>query len=170
MSFRNNTCSVLAIVFMTALLATLGCHRTFKDFASHVNMADPAAAGQLHVGFYPIESKAWRWTRRKFSVLLKPPPGSEHRGGELRLHLYISAGQFQKLGPMTLGADAGGYPLTPETFSAAGPYIYARDMPPQVLDTNLLPIEFSFDKAAAPSETDARELAAVVSSVEIQSK
>jgi hypothetical protein len=171
MSHLSQLYSLVPLFLLTVIsVISPGCHRSFKDPVSQLNMADALIADQLDTGFYPAESNAWRWTMRKFSVLLKPPSGSERAGARLRLHLYISASQIQRLGPMTLSADAGGYSLAPETFSLAGPYIYTRDVPPAALDTNIVPVKFSFDKAAAPSETDARELAAVVSSVELQLK
>ncbi len=168
--FINRCCLASSVLFATTVVIPAGCHRTFKEPSSQINMADVAQAGQLSAGFYPPESNAWRWTMRKFSVLLRPPDNSENRGASLRLHLYISASQLQKLGPMTLRADAGGYPLSPETFAVAGPYVYTRDVPAGALATNILPIKFSFDKASPSSATDARELAAVVSAVELQPK
>jgi hypothetical protein len=171
MSQRNGPYSLVVLVAIVAILpVTTGCHRTFKEPASQINMADPVTSGQLNSGFYTIESNTWRWTARKFSVMLKPPSGSGQRGAILRLHLYISAGQLQTLGPMTLSTNAGGYSLDPQTFSVAGPYVYSRDVPAPALDTNILPVKFCFDKAATPSDTDARQLAAVVTSVELQTK
>ena len=171
MSYRNQPYSLVTISTMTALSAlSPACHRTFKEPVSQIRMTDPATSSQLNNGFYPVESNAWRWTARKFSVTLKPPPGSEERGAKLRLQIFISASQLQKLGPMTLCTDAGGYPLDPQTFSVPGPYTYSRDVPASALDTNILPVKFSFDKATPPSDTDARELAAVVTSVELQPK
>ncbi len=121
-------------------------------------------------GFYGLEAKSWRWTARQFAVVLSPPPGSDRKGAQLRMRLVIPEGQIQKLGPMTLSTDVDDRTLDPETFSKGGNYDYVRDVPADVLRTNLAPIIFSFDKAAAPSAGDGRELAAIVTEISLLSK
>ena len=153
-----------------ALAFSLACHRSNKGPSSVINVADPATANQLLSGFYNVESNRWRWTNQDFSVALKPPPGGEQKGATLRLHLFIPDSQLKKLGPMTLSAELDGHPLGPETFSEEGSYIYARDIPGDALRSDLIPVTFSLDKAAPPSAQDSRELGAVVTSIELQSK
>jgi hypothetical protein len=71
---------------------------------------------------------------------------------------------------MTLKAKVSGKDLEPETFTKPGSYTYTRDLPPSVVDTNLVPVNFVLDKAALPSTTDGRELGAVVTGVGLETK
>ncbi len=87
---------------------------------------------------------AWRWTGPDFAVALAPPPSPPH-GARLLLRLYFPETQIQKLGPMTLTAFVDGQPLAPETYDKGGSYDFVRDVPACFLDTNVLPITFSFD-------------------------
>lgn len=146
------------------LVVLAGCHRV-KAPASVVHTDDPATAGQLLSGFYRVEGSgrdnAWRWTGSDFSVALAPPQVAPH-GTQLRLRLYFPETQIQKLGPMTLTASIDGEPLASETYSQGGSYDFIRDVPACFLDTNVLPISFSFDRYLPKSETDPRDLGAVV--------
>ncbi len=146
------------------LLLLAGCHRV-KSPASVVHMGDPAAADQLMSGFYSIEGgagdKAWRWSGPDFAVALAPPPAAP-QGARLLLRLYFPETQIQKLGPMTLTAFVDGEPLPPETYDKGGSYDFVRDVPACFLDTNVLPITFSFDRYSPKTETEGRDLAAVV--------
>ena len=76
-----------------------------------INMADPCTATQLVSGFHDVEAHAWRWTMRKFAVVLKPPVGSAEKGAMLRFRLFISDDQFNRSGPITLSADVDGHQL-----------------------------------------------------------
>lgn len=133
-------------------------------------MADPAHSDQLISGFYSVEKDKWRWTAQKFTVGLGPPPGCAQRGAKLVLNLYIPDNQIEKLGPLTLRAEAAGRSLDSETFTKSGSYTYSRDLPASLVDTNLVPVNFSFDKASLPSDTDGRELGAVVTGVSLETK
>jgi hypothetical protein len=121
-------------------------------------------------GFHALEANSWRWTARNFAVTLLPPPGADRKGALLRLRLVIPDGQIEKLGPMTLSADVDDRTLNPQTFSKGGDYDYVRDVPADVLRTNLAPVIFTFDKALAPSLGDGRELAAIVTEIALLSK
>lgn len=148
-----------------------GCHHAVrKQPLSTLHMADPAAAGQLVTGFYGVESNSWRWTAKRFVVTLLPPKGSDVRGGLLRMHIVIPDAQFKRLGPVTVSVDADDINLESQTFPAAGDYNYLSEVPASILRTNLLPVIFTLDKAAAPSTTDGRELGAVVSEISLQTK
>jgi hypothetical protein len=137
-------------------------------------MDDPSTANQLISGFYDVEGgagdNAWRWTGPDFSVALRPPSGAAQRGARLQLRLYFPEAQIQKLGPMTLAAFIDGEPLAPETYIQGGSYEYVRDIPACFLDTNVLPIRFSFDPYLPHSATDGRDLAAVVSMAALEAK
>jgi hypothetical protein len=140
---------------ITSLLASsmcfAGCH-VRQAISSDLKMSDPIIEKQLLGGFYEVEDGQWRWTARRFGVALKPPEGSDRTGSTLNLKLFIPESQIQKLGPMTLSADAGDVTLAPETFAQAGSFLYSRDIPPDLLRTNLLPVVFSFNKALEPPD------------------
>jgi hypothetical protein len=59
--------------------------------------------------------------------------------------------------------------LPPETYSKGGTYIFAREIPKNLMATSILPVRFSFDKALPPYKADGRELAAIVTGIELQS-
>ncbi len=71
---------------------------------------------------------------------------------------------------MTLSADAGGYKLPPETYAEAGNFTYSRHLDPAAVETNILPVKFSFDIATKPSASEARELGAVITSAGLSVK
>jgi hypothetical protein len=154
------------------LLLLAGCHR-IKAPASVVRMGDPATANQLMSGFYGVEGRggddAWRWTGADFSLALAPPPAAQH-GARLLLRLYLPETQIQKLGPMTLTAFVDGEPLAPETYDKGGSYDFVREVPACFLQTNALPIRFSLDPYSPHSETDGRDLGAVVLMASLEAK
>jgi hypothetical protein len=132
-------------------------------------MGDLSTANQLISGFYSVEGDGWRWTGPDFALALAPPPTAQH-GARLLLRLYFPETQIQKLGPMTLTAFVDGEPLAPETFDKSGSYDFVRDVPGCFLDTNVLPITFSFDPYSPESETDGRDLGAVVLRAALEGK
>ncbi len=157
------TSTLVFVLFFSA------CHKKPSlSFASDLKMSDPNAARQLIAGFYQLEQNQWRWAMRRFAVVLKPPPGSERTGAILQLKLFIPESHIEELGSITLSADVGELSLTPETFTKGDSFTYRRVVPPSSIGPNLLPVVFSFDKALEPSQTDGRELAAVVSEVSLQ--
>jgi hypothetical protein len=160
-------------VWPAALLLLLaGCHRVNAP-ASVIRMADPAVSNQLISGFYGVEGSgadnAWRWTGADFSLALAPPPQAQN-GAHLLLRLYFPETQIQKLGPMTLTAFVDGKPLAPETYDKGGSYDFVREIPACLLDTNVLPIAFSFDPYSPKSDADGRDLGAVVLMAALEAK
>jgi hypothetical protein len=156
--------SVLPVV---VIFTSLGCHRV-KEPLSSFQLSDVSASNQLLSGFWWLESNSWRWTAREFSAALLPPDNAEGRGATLHLHLFIPDSQIQLLGPMTLTARIDGSTLPSETFSQGGSYTFTREIPKELLVTSILPVKFSFDKACPPEKSDGRELAAIVSGIELQ--
>jgi hypothetical protein len=136
-------------------------------------MDDPAATGQLTKGFYAVEGQgggnAWRWTGPDFSVALAPPPVAR-QGARLLLRLYFPETQIQKLGPMTLTAYIDGQPLGSETYAEPGNQDFVRDIPACFLQTNVLPVSFSFDRYSPHSAGEARDLGAVVLLAALEAK
>jgi len=121
-------------------------------------------------GFHQLENGSWRWTAREFSVALKPPEDAEKRGATLHLEFYIPDSQIELLGPLTLAATAGRFTLPEEQFSKGGNYSYRGKIPGELLATSVLPITFNFDKALSPALADGRELAVIVTKVELQAE
>lgn len=140
---------------------------TPRPIASEIDMANPAIAKQLLSGFYGVENHAWRWTARRFSVALETPADAAQNGATLRLHFYVSDAQAKKLGPMTLSAKVNDATLPSQTYAGSGQFTYAREVSSSVLQQQMVPVDFSFDKATPPSGAEARELGVVVTSVEL---
>lgn len=157
-------------VLLLTLLALCACswHKRFDDPSSVLNMNDVNTERQLLSGFYGIENNTWRWVRRDFFVMLGPPPGSAGRGAVLEMKFFIPEQQITQLGPVTLVPAIGLRKLPPITYSSGGSLLYRAELLPVEAETNVIPIDFRFDKAIAPTKSDARELAAVISSISLR--
>jgi hypothetical protein len=154
-----------------ALLTLSACHRVQAPM-SVIRTSDPAAAGQLLSGFYAVEGSgdnAWRWTGSDFSIALAPPPHATN-GARLLLRLFFPETQIRKLGPITITASIDGQPLAPQTYAEGGSYDFVRDVPACFLDTSVLPVSFSVDPYSPRSDTDGRDLGAVVLLAALQPK
>ncbi len=157
-------------IVVVAGLLILGpqCSRIHPQPSSFIDVANVTTANQLIAGFYEVEGGKWRWTAKKFIVSVAPPKNSDQRGAKLLLQFYLPEGQIEALGPMTLSADIDNNQLAPETYSKGGQYSYVREVAPDSLRSNFVPILFRFDKAVSPSTADSRELAAIVSNISLQ--
>lgn len=140
------------------------------QLAATVHTNDPKSAEQLIGGFHQIENKAWRWTAREFSVVLRPPAGTPQLGGVLQVHFSVPAILIEKLTKFTLTPSIAGTALTPETYSKAGDYVYQADVPAGLLKGGAVKVEFALDKAIPPNATDQRELGLIVSSIGLKLK
>jgi hypothetical protein len=156
--------------------APAGCRRKKKGktredgLASVINVADPADSAQLVRGFSNVEADAWRWSTSKFSVVLRPPPGSAQNGAKLELRFTLPDAVVDKLGPVTVSAIVNGTPIAPQTFSQPGDYVYSQDVPAAPLGSDVITAEFSTDKALEPTDKDKRELALVVKTIGLVAK
>ncbi len=163
----------MAAVVLLGFVAfgSAGCRRKKKGktredgLASVINVADPADSAQIVRGFSSVEADAWRWSTSKFSVVLRPPAGSAQNGAKLNLTFTLHDAVVGKLGPVTVSATVGGTPVASETFSQAGDYVYSHEVPASALGSDVVTVEFSTDKALAPTEQDKRELALIVKSI-----
>jgi len=171
----------LASVLALIALAPAGCRIRKKSarrapaeedgqLASVVNVADPRASVQLTQGFYSVESDAWRWTAKNFSVALRPPKGADQKGMTLQLSFVLPEVSLNRLGPMTVSGRANGVDLGSETFSKSGELSYHRDVPPNALTGEVVVVDFSLDKALPPTPQDQRELGIVVSAIGLVAK
>ena len=138
---------------------------------STVNTRDPRVAGQLLDGFYGIESGAWRWTAKDFSVKLKTPVEAATKGATLRFILTVPQVVIDKSGPVTLSAKVGGTELAPETYSSAGENLsYQREVPSNALGGSETVVNFHLDKSFVPGGQDLRELGLVATTIALESK
>ncbi len=137
--------------------------------AAAVHAADPKGAPQLKEGFHTVEQDAWRWTERRFVVLLGPPEGAATGGATLTLRFAVPEPVIAQLGPVTLEANVGGAALPAQSYTRPGEYIYSHKVPPPALAGDSVAVEFTIDKALGPSAADQRELAVIFSSVELES-
>ena len=158
----------LRLLALSLAVCLAGCKHQPQPFSNDLKMSDASAERQLTAGFHEREQEAWRWTARTFAVVFVPSPVARQSGATLRLQLLIPAQQIQRLGPMTLSAEAGEAPLDPETFTTGGGFAYTRHVPAAAFQHAVLPVVFSFDKAVAAGRVDGRELAAVVTEVALQ--
>jgi len=133
-------------------------------------MDDPRTESQLLQGFHVLEEGTWRWTARQFIVILRPPPGSAQTGARLELMLNIPDVVMKELGAVTLSAVAGSSSLAPEKYTAAGNYVYSRDVPANALAGDNVTIDFALDNAIPAGKIERRELGLIVTSVGLVSK
>jgi hypothetical protein len=166
---RRWCCSVL-LVTLTLALAPLGCKRKAPGMVSTIHMGDPRTGTQLIGGFYGIEQSAWRWTWRRFSLVLRPPLGAAQKGATLQVRLTVPPVIVEKLKTITLSATIGGSALPPETYTQAGDYTYTRDVAPALLAGQSVRVDFQLDKSMPPSGADLRELGVVVLTASLESK
>ncbi|HUS06178.1 MAG TPA: hypothetical protein VMZ52_07780 [Bryobacteraceae bacterium] len=143
---------------------------TAPTIASQVNVADPKAAPQLLKGFHDPEQNAWRWTKGKFSVTLRPPANAAAKGAALVVKFSIPEVLIQRLHAMTLSANVNGAAMAGETYTKPGDQVYLKDVPASALARDAVTVEFSLDKYLAPGALDQRELGIVVSSIGLEAK
>jgi hypothetical protein len=166
------------LVFAVCSLAFLagGCKRKPKQpvhvveeekssLSTFVHVADPRAVSQLGSGFYDVEQGSWRWTGKKFSVLLAVPENAAQKKISLVFKLAVPEPVIQQLKSVTLSAAVNGTPLKPETYRKPGEYVFTRDVDAKVLGGASAQVEFSLDKALAPGANDSRELGLVATSI-----
>jgi hypothetical protein len=109
---------------------------------------------QLVDGWHLLESGAWRWTERRFSLAVAP--------GNQRLCLRVTVPENLSP-PLTLTARAGGEVLATHNLPSPGQY----DCVQQVPAGHEVRVEFEVDRALAGDATDARERAILVRDIEI---
>jgi hypothetical protein len=151
----------LAIALLGGLFSG-SCRRAELRPASQFNVADRVHEWQLTRGFHPVETAKNRWAAREFAVVLRAPGDAAAKGARIWLRFFVPGEQIEKLGPITLYADVDGYRVEPQKFSEGGIHEFIRDVPGSVLDTNIVPVQFAWDKAVDPASGDGRELGAVI--------
>ena len=167
---KIHTLWLMAAIISAEVTCLSACHDRRKGLASTIDMADTSTAGQLTAGFYGLEDQRWRWTAGDFSAMLEPPPGADDRGAWLRVQFYIPDSHIRQVGPVTLTADVEGEEFLPETVTTGGSFSYSRPVPAAALRSNIVRVNFSFDKVLVPGNGDGRELGAVVTRLGLVSK
>jgi hypothetical protein len=138
--------------------------------ASVLNLGDPKVEPQLVTGFYGVESGAWRWSAKQFTVSLRPPLGAAAKGAKLTVKITVPQVVIDKNKNVTLSATVGNAALAPETYTTPGDYFYTRDVPAGALAGESVRVDFVLDKAMAPSGADIRELGIIVFSIGLEGK
>jgi hypothetical protein len=163
----------LGTLVITAALVLGGCSRrarivveaedAFPGPATVVQMADSSLAPVLLGGWHTLEAESWRWTERKFTVLLKAPP--EGHAATLKLEFALPEAVVTRLGGVRLEAKVNRTSLPAQSYERAGQLTYSRPVPPEALRGETALVEFALDKALPPGPGDARELGIIVSRV-----
>jgi hypothetical protein len=178
---KITTSNIAMVAICVALLASApACKRrkvrvetteeSGQSLAAVVNVGDPKASPQLLRGFYDIEGGAWRWTKAKFSVTLRPPLNASQKGATLQFKFAIPDAVISHLKDVTLSGNVNGFALQPETYTKPGDYTYSRDVPASALTGDAVTAEFALDKFLAPGQVDQRELGVVATSIGFEAK
>jgi hypothetical protein len=140
------------------------------NITSSLQLGAASSESQVLGGFYSIEQSAWRWTAKRFSALLRTPPGAATTGAKVSFQFYLPDIQVEKFGAFTLSGNVDGYPLGARTYSKAGQYIYSASVPREALKSGLVTVNLHFDKGAVGVNGDHRELAVVASAISLVSE
>jgi len=138
--------------------------------AAGIQVADPRSAPQLVSGWWDVEDHAWRWTARKFAVVLRAPIGAARRGATLRFSFTLPDAALNRFKSVTLSASVEGTPLASETYREPGPKVYARDVPSNLLSAYSVRIDFKLDRAFSPGNGDPRELGLIARRLGLESQ
>jgi hypothetical protein len=138
--------------------------------STEVQVAGPHAGSQLISGWYNVERNSWRWTAGKFAVLLRPPIGSAAKGAILSFHFTLPEVVISRLHSVTLSASIQDTKLAPETYQKAGPAIYTRDVPANLLSSTTVRVDFELNRVMVPGNGDNRELGVIADRVGLESK
>ena len=138
------------------------------ELLSTVHMADPRGAVQLLAGFYAVEQGTWRWTKKAFSVALKPPPPLPDEAVTLELRFTVPKVSIRRLQALTLSAAVNGVSVGAETFDKPGDFTFSKPVPAEALTGEVAKVSFKLDKAFAAGEIESRELGLVATSVALK--
>jgi hypothetical protein len=178
----------LALSFLTVnLLLLVGCSGPFflscsrraslageteeepPRLPSAIHTADPRASSQLVSGWHAIEQNAWRWTTRRFAVVLGAPRGAVRNGGILRVALTVPDVVISRLHSVSLSATIQEISLAAEMYGRPGDYVYEREVPAAAFGAGSVRVDFVLSKAIPPGD-DPREFGLVVNQLSLESK
>ena len=173
---------ILAIPLLLSATFALGC-KSQRDLtgyteeeasalrpAAGIQVADPGAAPQLIAGWWDVEDHTWRWTARKFAVVLRSPIGAARRGAILRFRFTLPDVVFSHFKELTISASIQGKPLAPEKYRMPGLALYTRDIPPDLVSTPSVRVDFELDHSFTPGNGDSRDLGVIAHSMGLESK
>ena len=177
-ALRRRILTSFVILLASALC---GCHGRDLDLSdrteeeppllgARIDMADPRTAPQLVSGWWDVEDRAWRWTARKFDVILRPPIGAARGGAALRCNFTVPEVVFSHFKQVTLSASIQGQPLAPEIYRRPGSALYTRDIPPDLLSAHSVRIHFELDNAMPPNKADSRELGIIAREIGLETR
>lgn len=167
---------LFVLLSCTLLISASGCRRKRKPqpiqtvtedvnaklSADHIDFGDLAYESLLRGGLYQSEG-GWRWTGRKFSVALTPPPGRE--ATLLTLDFSIPAAAIQAHPAITLTARVGGMEVGRRRYIKTGRYQFVAPVPPPALASQPALVEFELDQTFRVSGDD-RELGVIALATE----
>lgn len=163
-------CLIPALVL--ALLSAAACKRVRHpnpeatveeeaELAGSIRMADPRDASQLLSGFYNLEQNAWRWTTRQFSVSLATPRPPAARPGRLEFQFTIPDVVAADLAGVAVQASVDGKPLGTYRAARAGEQVAVFPVPPELMQTDALIVDFALDKTVPKTDAETRELGVI---------
>lgn len=137
---------------------------------STVQVADPRVSLQLLSGFHQVEQNSWRWTKGKFSVTLRTPPGAKAAGGVLTLKFALPDAILNRVKSTDIAASVGQTQLGTASYAIPGEHTFKADVPANLLGAEAVTVDFSSSKFVPAGESEARELGLVVSTISLTSK
>ena len=176
---RDREGAVFQILLVVSLALVTGCRgpnlaglteEEPPQPSAEVQVADPLTSSQLLSGWYKVEGKSWRWTARKFAMILRPPIGSVVKGATLTLNFAVPAVVISRLHSVTLWASIQNTKLSPETYEQGGRAVYTRDVPASLLSGGTVHIEFEMNRAMVPGNGDNRELGIIADRISLETK
>ena len=123
-------------------------------------VADRANSIRLLHGWHQLESGAWRWSERRFSVRLPAPPPGKPATLRFQFHVPPSLAAARPLFQVTATVD--GECLRPQTYASPGDHQYVCAVPAAASPAATRLIDFELDTAVGPTDSDSRELGVLV--------
>ena len=164
-AFRLRSRSVL-LLLAPVLFTALSCRRGGPQ--SIIRMSDLHTQNQLLSGFYSLESGAWRWTGKTFTVSLKTPPDGASTGCTLTLQGTVVPESLTN-GPLQISASVGETALAPQSVTKPGEAIYRVNVPAAALQRPVVIAQFSLSSIhRVPG--DLRDLGIIASVISLRSK
>ena len=119
------------------------------------------AAFRLDQGWHELEYESWRWTTRRFSVVLNLADRLAPATLLFRFHLPKQV--LEQRPALALSAVVNGTPLASAVFSTAGEHEYSAAI--TSLEAGRVKVEFELDGSIRAGDGDDRELGVLVSFV-----
>jgi|SRR5579884_3724283 len=169
---RRLTALPVAAALVIVLFVAAGCHRHRRPGQADrttIYTNDPTTADRLS-GFYEIENRAWRWSKKRFQVRVHTPDFASTDGAAVVLHFTIPQSEIDALKSVTISGDVAGLALPPQTYTTAGPHQYRRDVPASAFQSEDTMLTFTLDKVQPATGSDIRQLGIIVESTGFERK